>query len=160
MGILGAAISALIARVAECLALVFITYWKKYPVAARINELLGFNLRFFTKIFTPVFPVILNELMWSLAITTYSVVYARIGTPSIAAMNIVGTVDNLAFVPFMGLSGAIAIICGDIMILDGAEAGAGEGGGDERLEFASTGAFGGMKSPGTAGRTYRVVSGG
>jgi len=50
--------------------------------------------------------------MWSLAITTYSVVYARIGTPSIAAMNIVGTVDNLAFVPFMGLSGAIAIICG------------------------------------------------
>jgi len=112
MGILGAAISALIARVAECLALVFITYWKKYPVAARINELLGFNLRFFTKIFTPVFPVILNELMWSLAITTYSVVYARIGTPSIAAMNIVGTVDNLAFVPFMGLSGAIAIICG------------------------------------------------
>ena len=42
----------------------------------------------------------------------YSVVYARIGTPSIAAMNIVGTVDNLALVPFMGLSSAIAILCG------------------------------------------------
>jgi Na+-driven multidrug efflux pump len=50
--------------------------------------------------------------MWSLAITVYSIVYARIGTSSIAAMNIVGTVDNLALVPFMGLSSAIAIICG------------------------------------------------
>jgi putative MATE family efflux protein len=112
MGIRGAAISALIARVAECLVLVLITYWKKYPVAARFIELIGVNLSFCTKILTPVFPVILNELLWSLAITMYSVVYARIGTPSIAAMNIVGIVDNLALVPFMGLSGAIAIICG------------------------------------------------
>jgi putative MATE family efflux protein len=112
LGIRGAAISAVIARVAECLALVLITYWKKYPVAAKINELLGFNLSFFAKIFKPVFPVILNELMWSLAVTAYSVVYARIGTPSIAAMNIVATVDNLALVPFMGLSSGIAIIAG------------------------------------------------
>ena len=112
MGIRGAAISAVFSRVAECLALVVITYWKKFPVAAKLNELLGFNLGFTIKIFNPVLPVILNELMWSLAVTTYSIVYARIGTPSIAAMNIVGTVDNLALVPFMGLSSAIAIICG------------------------------------------------
>jgi putative efflux protein, MATE family len=112
MGIRGAAVSALVARVAESLGLVFITYQKKYPVAAKLNELLGFNLGFCVKIFNPVLPVILNELMWSLAITVYSVVYAHIGTPSIAAMNIVGTVDNLALVPFLGLSSAIAIICG------------------------------------------------
>jgi putative MATE family efflux protein len=112
MGIRGAAISAVIARITECVVLVFITYWKKYPVAAKINELLGFNPGFFFKIFKPVFPVILNELLWSLAITTYNIVYARIGTPSIAAMNIVGTVDNLALVPFFGLSSAIAIIAG------------------------------------------------
>ena len=112
MGIRGAAISAVIARAAECLVLVGITYWKKYPVAAKINEMLGFTLAFLVRIFKPVLPVILNELMWALAITTYSLVYARIGTPSIASMNIVGTVDNLALVPFMGLSSAIAIICG------------------------------------------------
>jgi Na+-driven multidrug efflux pump len=92
--------------------LVLITYLKKYPIAAKIRELLGFNLTFFVKIFKPVFPVILNELMWSLAVTTYNVVYARIGTPSIAAMNIVATVDNLAMVPFFGLSTAAAIITG------------------------------------------------
>ena len=112
MGIRGAAISAVIARLVECLVLVFITYWKKYPVAAKFKELLAFTLGFTIRIFRPVLPVILNELLWSLAVTCYSIVYARIGTPSIAAMNIVGTVDNLALVPFMGLSNAIAIICG------------------------------------------------
>ena len=46
MGIRGAAFSAVIARVSECLALIIITYQKKYPVAAKINELFGFNLSF------------------------------------------------------------------------------------------------------------------
>jgi putative MATE family efflux protein len=112
MGMRGAAFSAVIARISECIVLVLITYWKKYPVAAKISELLGFNLGFVVSIFKPVFPVIMNELMWSLAITVYSIVYAHIGTPSIAAMNIVGAVDNLALVPFLGLSCAIAIISG------------------------------------------------
>ncbi len=112
MGIRGAAFSAVIARGSECFTLVLITYLKKYPVAAKMSELLGFNLGFFVKIFKPIYPVILNELMWSLAVTVYNVVYARIGTPSIAAMNIVATVDNLALVPFFGLSSAIAIISG------------------------------------------------
>jgi putative MATE family efflux protein len=112
MGIRGAAVSAVIARVSECLAIVLIVYRKKYPVAAKISELHGFNPSFIGRIFKPVFPVILNELMWSLAITTYNVVYAHIGTTSIAAMNIVSTVDNLALVPFFGLSSAIAIISG------------------------------------------------
>ena len=112
MGIRGAAISAVIARVLECLAIVLITYRNKYPIAAKLSELLGFSSSFLGRIFKPVFPVILNELFWSLAITTYNIVYARIGTTSIAAINIVGTVDNLAMVPFFGLSSAIAIIAG------------------------------------------------
>jgi putative MATE family efflux protein len=112
LGIRGAAFSGVIARGCECLVLVLITYRKKYPIAAKVRELIGYNLGFVVKIFKPVLPVILNELLWSTAVTAYSVVYARIGTPSIAAMNIVSTVDNLALVPFLGLSSAIAIISG------------------------------------------------
>jgi putative MATE family efflux protein len=113
LGIQGAALSVVIARIVECLVLVLATYRKKLPIAARFNELIGFNLSFVAKVFKPVLPVILNELLWSLAISAYNVVYARIGTTSIAAMNIVGTVDNVAIVPFMGLSSAIAIMTGN-----------------------------------------------
>jgi putative MATE family efflux protein len=112
MGIRGSAFSAIIARAVECSAIVLITYWKKYPIAVPIKELFSFTPDFIIRIFKPVYPVILNELMWSLAITTYNVIYAHIGTSSIAAMNIVGAVDNLALVPFLGLSSAAAIISG------------------------------------------------
>ena len=102
MGIIGAAISAVIARVGECLALVFLTSYKKYPVIIRLSEIQGVSLEFLGRILKPVMPVILNETLWSSAVTVYNFVYARIGTSSIAAMNIVATVDNLALVPFFG----------------------------------------------------------
>ncbi len=40
-------------------------------------------------------------------------VYARIGTDSIAAMNIVSTIDNMAFVFIFGLANASAIMVGN-----------------------------------------------
>ena len=113
MGLLGAALAAVIARAAECLALVIAVYWIKSPIAASLEALIKFDLNFIGQVFKPVLPVILNELLWSTAITMYNFVYARIGTPSMAAMNIVATVDNLAFVPFMGLSSAVAIMAGN-----------------------------------------------
>jgi putative MATE family efflux protein len=113
MGLQGAALSAVIARALECIALVVTVYWIKSPIAASLGELTRFDLNFIGQVFKPVLPVILNELLWSTAITMYNFVYARIGTPSMAAMNIVATVDNLALVPFMGLSGAVAIMAGN-----------------------------------------------
>jgi Na+-driven multidrug efflux pump len=59
------------------------------------------------------FPAILNELIWSLGITTYYAIYARIGTDSIAAVNINATVDELAFVVFIGLGNACAVMVGN-----------------------------------------------
>ena len=113
MGIQGVALSFLIARIVECLTLVTLVYARKLPVAASIHELTSFNLGFIGRVFKPVLPVILNEFLWSTAVSTYSVVYARIGTTSIAAMNIVATVESLAFVPFWGLSNAISIMTGN-----------------------------------------------
>jgi putative MATE family efflux protein len=113
MGAQGAALSFVITRIVECLALVIIIYARKYPIAATLRELVSFNFSFVGKVFKPVLPVILNELLWSLAISTYSIVYARIGTTSIAAMNIISAVDNLAFVPIWGLSNAISIMTGN-----------------------------------------------
>jgi Na+-driven multidrug efflux pump len=56
---------------------------------------------------------VINETMWSLGITTYSMIYAHIGTESIAAVNICHTIDNLMFVMFMGIGNACAIMVGN-----------------------------------------------
>jgi Na+-driven multidrug efflux pump len=58
-------------------------------------------------------PVILNELFWSLGITAYSVIYGRMGTDSIAAINIVGSVEQVAFTFFIAISNATSVNVGN-----------------------------------------------
>ncbi len=113
MGIMGAAVAGLLGRVLECGLLLWLTYSSDSPAAATLKELLAIDLHFAIKILKPVLPVALNELLWSLGVTTYSVVYAHIGTEAIAAMNIASTVDNLAFVIFLGISSACSVIVGN-----------------------------------------------
>ena len=50
-----------------------------------------------------------------MGITAYSSIYAHIGTGAIAAINIVGTIDQLAFVIFIGIGSATAILVGNLI---------------------------------------------
>jgi putative MATE family efflux protein len=113
LGIQGAALAAVIARFLECITLLTITYTRKLPVAATIGELTGFDRAFFGTVLRPMLPVILNELFWSLGITTYNIIYGRMGTPSYAAINIVSTIEQVAFVVFIGVSNATAVLVGN-----------------------------------------------
>jgi putative MATE family efflux protein len=112
MGVEGAAIATLIARSLECVTLLTLTYRLRTPVAACLSQLLGFNRDFILRYLKIALPVMFNEMMWSLGITVYNIVYARIGTESIAAVNISATIENMAFVLFIGISNAAAIMIG------------------------------------------------
>lgn len=113
LGIQGAAVAAVIARALECVTLVFVTYALKTPVAASLRELTDFDKAFVGKVIKPMLPVMLNELFWALGITTYNVIYGRMGTSSFAAMNIVGTIEQMAFVIFIGISNATSVLVGN-----------------------------------------------
>jgi len=113
LGIQGAAVAAVIARTLECVTLVTVTYARKSPVAASLRELTGFDRAFVGKVIRPMLPVMLNELFWALGITTYNVIYGRMGTSSFAAMSIVSTIEQLAFVVFIGISNATSVLVGN-----------------------------------------------
>ena len=113
LGIQGAAVAAVIARFMECVTLLIITYKSKSPVAASFHELAGFDRVFFSRVIKPMLPVILNELFWALGITTYNIIYGRMGTQSFAAMNIVSTIEQVAFVVFIGVSNATSVLVGN-----------------------------------------------
>jgi putative MATE family efflux protein len=113
LGIQGAAVAAVIARGLECAALVFLCYVGKTPVAASLRELTDFDAKFAGRVIKPMLPVMLNELFWALGITTYNVIYGRLGTESFAAMNIVGTIEQMAFVLFIGISNATSVMVGN-----------------------------------------------
>jgi putative MATE family efflux protein len=115
MGVIGAAAAIVVSRTLECVALLWLNYRLRLPTAARLDEMAGFNVGFAKKVLNPVLPVAINEVLWSLGITAYSVVYARISTESIAAMNIVGTISDLSMAPFIGLTNACAILIGHLI---------------------------------------------
>jgi putative MATE family efflux protein len=115
MGVMGAAAAIVISRGLECVVLLFLNYRLHLPTAARLSEMVSFKLDFARKVLKPVLPVAINEILWSLGITAYSVIFARISTQSIAAMNIVGTFSDMAMVPFIGLASACAILVGNMI---------------------------------------------
>jgi putative MATE family efflux protein len=129
MGVSGAAWAGLIARVVECLLMLMAVYRRsENPAAASLRDIFTFDWAFTVKVMKPVLPVIANEVLWSLGITTYNAIYARVGTNAIAAINIVGAIDQLAFVAFVGMGNATAILIGNLI-----------GKGDKELAFRYAG---------------------
>jgi putative MATE family efflux protein len=113
LGVEGAALATLIARVVETALMLIIVYTGKYVPAARIRELLDVSREFTVRFFRTAVPVILNESIWALGVSIYSIVYGRIGTSAVAAVNISGTVTNLAMVLFQGMSNAAGVMIGN-----------------------------------------------
>lgn len=113
LGVTGAAIATCCARFLECLIVLGGVYSQKSPVAARLPEMLNLKVISLKQFFKTTIPVMLTEITWSLGITTYNVVYARIGTESIAAVNIAVTIDRVLFVVFIGMAFACATMLGN-----------------------------------------------
>lgn len=109
----GAAIATCVSRFVEGSVLIGIIYYRKYPVAARISEMLDFDYPFFKKILTTCWPVFLNEFFWVTGVSLYNLVYARIGTDSIAAVSIVASIENFMLIPFFGMFHAGSIMIGN-----------------------------------------------
>lgn len=113
LSINGAAYANLIARAIECAGLLTYIYVRKAPVAASLRELTDLNIAFIRRMLKPMLPVILNELFWSLGITAYSAIYGRMGTDAIATVNIISSVEQVAFVIFIGISNATSVLVGN-----------------------------------------------
>lgn len=112
LGVNGAAVATLTARVVECLIIVAATYFGHYPVAARAKELFSFTKSFAKNCYKVVLPVTANETLWSLGLCTYAAIYGYLGTPVVAATNIVSTVQRLVSAFFFGSSYAASIMIG------------------------------------------------
>lgn len=113
LGVEGAAIGTAAGWTLELILIFILVYTQKTPLAANPLTFFSFDLPFFSRVLTTTLPALANEMFWSLGITTYNAIYARIGTDSIAAVNINATIEELAFVVFMGLGNACAVMVGN-----------------------------------------------
>lgn len=112
MGVAGAAYATVIARFIEALIVLIGAYVLKSPPAGKFKELTNWDSAFILRFVKIAAPVIINEILWSLGITFYNAVMARVGTDAIAAYNVTNTISQLAMVVFMGSANAAAVMIG------------------------------------------------
>jgi putative MATE family efflux protein len=113
LGVEGAALATLIARVVEAILLVAAVYLGKGVLAASIRELTSVTWGNLVKTYRVIFPVILNDMCWGLASLAYVAVYGRMGTQAVATIQICNTINNLFIVVIFGLSSAAAVMIGN-----------------------------------------------
>ena len=113
MGIRGAALATLIARIVEFTIVVGAVYTKidvlklKFKDMFELPETLSITLNKVT------IPIFLNETCWALGNITYTAIYARIGTSAAASIQICSTVMNLFMIITFGLANAAVVIIGN-----------------------------------------------
>lgn len=113
LGVLGAAVGAVFARWLECGLLLAFTYASQSVAAASPREMVLFDKPFLLAVLKTVLPVTLNEIVWSVGVSAYNLIYGRISTEAVAAVSIAGTIENLAFVPFVALANSAAVMIGN-----------------------------------------------
>lgn len=113
MGVMGAALATTIARFIEMFFILAMVYLKKNEMAATVKEIFSFDLDFTKVYFKTSWSVIVNEIVWSLGMTAYSIAFARIGTSAVASMQIATTIGNMFMVVFIGIAVAASIMIGN-----------------------------------------------
>ncbi|MDK2946020.1 MATE family efflux transporter [Geotoga petraea] len=112
MGVKGAAIGTLISRILQLFILIIIMLKINHPGLFKIYHIKALDLKFIKYFFSYTISTIGQEFFWGLGMTTYSIVYAHMGTNIIAARNVMETIENIAFTILIALSNATAILIG------------------------------------------------
>lgn len=112
LGVRGAALATLAARMLEWIFFLFFLYNGKQILAAKPLQYFHLEKAYLLTYYKTTLPVVMNESIWGIGVTMYTVVYARMGTEIVAAINIAATVERLLMVLFFGLANAAAVMVG------------------------------------------------
>ena len=113
LGVRGAGIATAFAWGLQFLLTIFLVYYLKTPLATHPRQFFRFDRVFLAKILKTATPAAVNEVFWSIGITIYMAVYAHISTNAVAAVQINASIEEIAFVLFIGLGNACAIMIGN-----------------------------------------------
>lgn len=112
LGVKGAAIATVIARVIEFTLLLHAVYRGNEYLNASAKELFGWNKVFIKKYISITYPVILTEGFWALGQVMYTIAYAKLGKSATASVQLTNTIQNMFFVVVKGLASACSIMVG------------------------------------------------
>ena len=113
MGVKGAAIATLVARIIELILILYYVYSfkKDYVLKFLIDDVKNIDTSFMKLFLSKSTPIFLNDTAWALGTVMYSVAYSKAGTSAIAASQIATSTGN-----FFIMTGVCIAIGGSIML--------------------------------------------
>ena len=117
MGVAGAAIATVVSRYLE---LAIVVFWahshkEKFPFIRGLYRSLRIPKQMMGQMITKVTPLILNEALWSTAITFQSQCYSTCGLAVVSALTIVSTINNMATVAATAMGNTVGILMGQML---------------------------------------------
>lgn len=113
MGVAGAAVATLFARLVETAVLLFVVYRYQYDIAAKPLQMFQIPLALVKRFSNTAGIVVAKDLLWAFGMVLYMRIYAKLGTEVVASINIVSTVRQLIIVLFNGIAGACLVMVGN-----------------------------------------------
>ena len=113
LGVTGAAIATLAARIGEFILIVWYVYRKEDKIRIRVQKMLHVDKKLANVFFSTGIPVICNEMFWGLGVSAQAIVLGRLGNEVVSANSVAGSVTQLTSVLCQGLSAAACVIIGN-----------------------------------------------
>ena len=112
MGVVGAAMGTLIARIFEFVCITLYMYFIEKKVCYRMHCMFKLDATLIPDFIHHALPVVGNEMVWGLGATVTSMIMGRIGSTFVAANSITNVIAQLAQVFIFGIANAAAVVCG------------------------------------------------
>ena len=113
LGVRGAAIATLLARIIEIVATIVIIYSdKRHPLRVGIKDILGCEREFALTVCKKALPITANEVGWSICIALVFAAYGIIGPSAQAVVQVAEVIVNVFQSIYVGISNASAIMIG------------------------------------------------
>ena len=112
MGVKGAAIATIIARIVEMLVYLTFLEMGDYHFKTKIYELFHIERSLISNIIIKAIPLMINEIMWQFGMAVLIKCYSSRGANVNAAYSISSTISDLFFVLFGGMASATTVIVG------------------------------------------------
>lgn len=113
LGVVGAAIATLMARLVECFIILLVVFLKVQPLKLTSQHFKHLDILTAKMLYLAAMPVVLNEACWGFANIAYAMIYGHIGVNAIATTQITTTVMNLFMIIVFGMAHASVVVIGN-----------------------------------------------
>ncbi len=112
LGVTGAAVASVISQMINLLLILAIFYWVRVRGRRGFHFSLSLGRKGYRQYAVMLFPVLINEFLWSVGQNVNTFIYGHIGTGDLAAMSMTGPVQGLFIGALTGVSQAAGILIG------------------------------------------------